>query len=557
MMIERVETVGPMVTDTPGASTFDVSPSALGALGMSKHQLVPQKNRIAKLLVGCLHGLVGTAFLCDMRYSHGQGVNPQGPATGAALREGPFSLQGVRQLGAPVAGDLSASPWSSRLSSPPLATVRWGSIQPIDQAPSNPPVAMGAVEEPRRIIPTRTVSNSGPMSVELSAEKPTSVTIANPWVVSEPPTDATLSELFPYTNAAPTGAATPVRENAIPSSREQLAQRVSENLLQPDYSRSVRRNSGPPPRALERPAGWSALEGELRSALEQCDQLLRRGAVHSARDEVVLGLRKLMRTMDAIRGAYVSEPALDKALQAMREELDFLSVSHGVTVESIVATHSTDVLKNRSLQGVSPAVASQHYRSFARYQFLLGADEHPWAADLLYALGKTLEKEAEANSAASLSLRSQAVICYQAAIHVQSNHPEASNQLGYSLLLLDRVDEALVALNRAVQLNPSSSSWANLAEAYKRSGALEQSSVAAAKASEWQRAERPGYSRSNPEVIEISPEEFARFSPAQNSYSSTTNPTAPSPTAIPPVATQSNRTSTPVQSAGRFSNLFR
>lgn len=84
MMIERVETVGPMVTDTPGASTFDVSPSALGALGMSKHQLVPQKNRIAKLLVGCLHGLVGTAFLCDMRYAHGQGGNSQGPATGAA-----------------------------------------------------------------------------------------------------------------------------------------------------------------------------------------------------------------------------------------------------------------------------------------------------------------------------------------------------------------------------------------------------------------------------------------------------------------------------------------
>ncbi|XZE43361.1 tetratricopeptide repeat protein [Pirellulaceae bacterium SH467] len=551
MMIERMETVGPMVTDTPGASAFDVSPSALGALGMSKHQSIAQKNRLAKLLVGCLHGLVGTAFLCDARHSQGQGVYSHGQEAGAAFKGEPFSPQSVKPLGAPVAGDLSASPWSSRLSTPPVAAVRWGSIQAIDPVPSETPNANAQANEPRRVIPTRPVSNPEVTAVDFSgvdfsSGKPPSVTIANPWVVAEPHTDAGPSALFPFTTAEPSG-----QEKKLPSQREQLAQRVSENLLQPN-ARSAQGYSVPPPQALERPAGWSALEGELRAALEQCDQLLRRGAVHSARDEIVLGLRKLMRTMDAIRGAYVSEPALDRALQALKEELDFLSVSHGVTVESIVATHSTEVLKNRPLHGVSPAVASQHYRSFSRHQFLIGADEHPWAADLLYALGKTLEKEAETNTVATLSLRSQAVVCYQAAIQLHSNHPEASNQLGYSLLLLDRVDEALVALNRAVQLNPNSSSWANLAEAYRISGALEQSSLAVAKASEWQRAERPGYSRSNPEVIEISPEEFARFSPAQNSYSSPSNPVA-----TQPVATQSNRSSPPAQSAGRFSNLFR
>lgn len=535
MMIERVDSFGPMVTDTPGTSTFDVPKVALGAFGMSQHHFVSCRNRLHRICIGSLYGLIGAALLDASPLSVAQ--------ESGVLRLGPPQSEG----GAPIAGDLSASPWSSRLPAPHTSRVHWGALRPIDPSGPTTPPATGLDSDPRRGIPTRSVSNTSHLPTEFPSEGPTAVTIANPWVGTEQAFSPEKADLFPST---PFAQSSP--EEAARRKRELLAQQVSQNLLQPSGPAANENDSEPLPQALERPAGWGALEVELRSGLEKCDQLLRRGAVHSARDEVVLGLRKLMRTMDLIRGAYVSEPALDKALNALREELDFLRVGNGVSVASIVATHSTEALKNRPLDTVSPSIASQHYRSHARKELLIAADEHPWAADLLYALGKTFEKEAEQNTTIATSLRSQAVICYQAAVQLKPNHTEASNQLGHTLLLLDRVDEALISLNNAVQINPSSASWSNLAEAYKRSGAHQQAVIAAAKANEWQKAAKPTFSRSNPEVIEISPEEFARFSPAQNSFVAS----APASMAAPNQAAP-QRATTPVKTASRFSNLFR
>lgn len=507
---------------------------------MSQHQFVSRRNRLFWLSNSCLQGLIGAALLCEGPFSIGQdpaSTQLAPPRTGS---------------GAPIAGDLSASPWSSRLPATNASTVRWGTLRPID--PSDPSTAVTAIPGAtdvdsygRRSVPTRSVSSSNPLPIEFPSQTQGAVTIANPWVRSEPGAHAENAMMSP-----PINFVQPSPEEVALKKREQLAQQVSQSLLQSSVPATNASFSAPLPQPLERPAGWGALEGELRSALEQCDQFLRRGAIHSARDEVVLGLRKLMRTMDSIRGAYVSEPALDKALNALREELDFQRVGNGVTVESMVATHSTEALKNRPLDSVSPSIASQHYRSFARYQLLVAADEHPWAADLLYALGKTFEKEAEGNAIAATSLRSQAVVCYQAAIQLKSNHSEASNQLGHTLLLLDRVDEALATLNNAVQINPSAASWSNLAEAYKRSGAHQQAAIAATKANEWQRASKPAFSRSNPEVVEISPEEFARYSPAQNSYATSSNASQPASNQVAP-----QPTAPPVKTASRFSNLFR
>jgi hypothetical protein len=87
-----------------------------------------------------------------------------------------------------------------------------------------------------------------------------------------------------------------------------VAQRLSHELLSQNQSPPARA-----PQALENPAGWQSIEQELRTNLEKCDQLLRRGAVHSARSEVISGLRRLFRSMDAFRGSFTSEPALDLA----------------------------------------------------------------------------------------------------------------------------------------------------------------------------------------------------------------------------------------------------
>ena len=208
-----------------------------------------------------------------------------------------------------------------------------------------------------------------------------------------------------------------------------LAQRVSHELLSNMPTISARA-----PEALESLPGWQSVERELKQRLERCDTLLKRGVVLSAREEASQGLLRLYRTMDLHRGSLYSEPAFEKALVAFREEQDFqknIRSSQGISVQAVVDTHATEALKNRPLESTSPEMAAMHYRWYARYQLLTASDGHPWAADLLYAYGKTLEKEAELNPARSITLRSQAVVCYQAATQNRSESKAMlQNQLG-------------------------------------------------------------------------------------------------------------------------------
>jgi tetratricopeptide (TPR) repeat protein len=292
-----------------------------------------------------------------------------------------------------------------------------------------------------------------------------------------------------------------------------LAQRVSHEILsQPQYP------AARAPEILESPPGWQSVEQELKIHLERCDSLLKRGAVHSAREEAVQGLRRLFRTMDVYRRNCVSEPALDKALAALKEEADFQHVVGGskqAAIASIVASHSTEALKSRPLESVSPEIASQHYRMFARYQFIVAADGHQWASDLLYAYGKTLEKEAEQDAARAIMLRSQSVVCYQAATQVAPGQSDAANQLGYALIHLDRIDEAYQALTASLQYKPTANAWNNLAELFRRRGAMSEAEYAVQQASALSDAQSQ-YSYDSPQITEVDPAVFAKYSPMPN-----------------------------------------
>jgi tetratricopeptide (TPR) repeat protein len=271
------------------------------------------------------------------------------------------------------------------------------------------------------------------------------------------------------------------------------------------------------PRLLESPVGWKAVRQELAKHLETCDSLLKRGATHSARAEILVGLRKLFRTMDLHRGVTHSETCFEAALIAMREEADLHNLKMSRSVASIVAMHQTPALKNRPLDSVTTELACQHYRAYARYQLTQAADGHIYAADLLYALGKTLEKDADLNSDRAQQLRSQAVICYQTSLQLRPSQHHASNQLGYALIHLDRIEEAYDALRSSIETKPNAPAWTNLAEIYRRRGAATEASYAV------QQAMALGAERGEDklDVTQVDPTVFAQFSPALNANTST------------------------------------
>ncbi|MFM7926660.1 MAG: hypothetical protein ACKO9Q_03020, partial [Pirellula sp.] len=92
---------------------------------------------------------------------------------------------------------------------------------------------------------------------------------------------------------------------------------------------------------------------------------------------------------------------------------------------------------------------------------------HPWAADLLYALGKTYERELEFAPKQQEVLREQSLGSYQAAIRIAPSRGYIANQLGYNFLHIGSLDEAAKALQQAIDAGPTPYSWRNLAELYR------------------------------------------------------------------------------------------
>ncbi len=305
------------------------------------------------------------------------------------------------------------------------------------------------------------------------------------------------------------------------NNRMRTASRVSAELL--DASRGPLAKS---PLPIEPPTGWKTIEDNLKQHLANCDDLLRRGAILSAREEVLMGMRSLFRSIDLRGGTWTSEPAMDQALAAFAEESDFYRSNStpgaGQNTERIISGHKTNALKQTQLHLVSPDLAAQHYRAYAKQQWLVASQGHPWTADLLFAYGKTLEREADQNPNESQMRRSQAVVCYQAAMEVNPRNADNANQLGFALLQLDRVDEAHVALNHSIRVNPKAETWNNLAEVYRRRGEADQVAFAQRNVQTLKQNVAPEMV-GVPEVIEVDPKTFASVSP----YPTGMQPTVP------------------------------
>jgi len=298
--------------------------------------------------------------------------------------------------------------------------------------------------------------------------------------------------------------------NEIEMQRLARAQRVSHETLS-----STSASTSRAPEALESLPGFDSVKRELKLCLEKCDSLLKRGAVLSAREEASQGLLRLFRTMDLHRGHLYSEPAYEKAMAAIREEADFQKIlggRQGSGVQAAVDTHSTEALKNRPLESTSPELAAMHYRWYARYQLVIASDGHPWAADLLYAYGKTLEKDAELNPSRANMFRNQSVVFYQAATQVAPNQSDAASQLGYALIHLDRMDDAYNALAASIQTKPNANAWHNLAEVFRRTGKVAEAEYAVEQAAAMS-SQVSQHSPENPEITEVDPATFAKYSP--------------------------------------------
>ncbi len=363
---------------------------------------------------------------------------------------------------------------------------------------------------------------------------------------AEPSSDHSMNTFVPSHDTVSHVVPASMAENEAMTSRMRLASQVSRELLS-----GSQQPLGVAPLPIEPPTGWKNVESELRDHLVKCDELLRRNAILSAREEVLMGLRVLFRAIDLRSGEWVSEPALDQALAAFSEESDFhqslRNPTRGQPTARIVAGHATQALKQVDLASVSPELAAQYYRAYARQQLAKAAQGHPWAADLFYAFGKTYERRADSSKEDGFMFHNQAVTCFSAALDVVPHHVDGANQLGFTLMKLDRIDEAQAILSHATQTSPSSDTWKNLAEVYRRRGQMDQVAIAVQQATA---LETPTEANKVPEVFQVDPQTFIGMSPNQFM-----NPTIAN---VGPAATATaTHPAPPTKSPSWFSRLIR
>lgn len=364
--------------------------------------------------------------------------------------------------------------------------------------------------------------------------------VPTPATVSVPSRETAIAPLGSTalpTRTSETASATTSEEQA--SSKKVLASLVSSQII---AERPGNEANGRPIRPIDAPPGWQAIGEEMGQRIANCEALLNRKAYYSAREEGESAMLTLVRVLDLISNRYTSEPAWFAANKAMREAEDFSSAqrltSDSDILRRIILSHETPVLKDADVTTLAPLAAAQHYRRYAEAKLLECAQGHPWAAEVVYAIGRTYQAQADVvDDGSDQPLRWKAVTLYRAARAISPYNAVATNQLGYVLLQMDRAADAREVLVASLSTSPSLQAYENLVEASRRLGDQATGNWAMQQALALKSTMVP---QSNvPPVIEVDPRTFAALSPytigpnpqpvesAQQPYRTAAYPTSP------------------------------
>ncbi|RMF42840.1 MAG: hypothetical protein D6753_06525 [Planctomycetota bacterium] len=307
----------------------------------------------------------------------------------------------------------------------------------------------------------------------------------------------------------------------------QLASRISAQIRQPATAAKPIDNLP----QLEPAPGWQAVGNRLAGHWAECEKLLRRGAHMSALDEAEQAIVYLTRIIDAARNEHQAEPAWLNAQVAMREAEMFERgpqlAEDPEFLDRLVASHSTPILKHVDLSQMSPLIAAQYYRRYALAQLLQAAQGHPWASELFVAIGQCYQARAVAEGEQGGPLWYRALVYYKAAHEIMPSNVLAANQLAYTLLQLDRPQEARQILVPAVQQRATRENLQNLVEASRRVGDVATANWAMGRLAQ---LGQPTTGSPLPQVTEIPAELFARLSPYEASPQVSGPRTASAPT---------------------------
>jgi tetratricopeptide (TPR) repeat protein len=237
-------------------------------------------------------------------------------------------------------------------------------------------------------------------------------------------------------------------------------------------------------RAASSPLGEPALAAvrqQVGAMNQKAVNLAKRGALYSARAELLEALRLIAQSHDAQSGTTHKSSALAAAITALDESDDFTppgSRGAAVAVADIIRPHQTPVLKRIDATRLSPLTCSQHYYAYAQQQLGEATGGQPIAANTLSLLGMVHGHLAGQSAGGKSSHTARAIVFHQATLALQPAHYRSANELGVLWARCGELPAARQMLVASLQSHPTPSAWHNLAAVHDRLGEKELAQLA-------------------------------------------------------------------------------
>lgn len=228
---------------------------------------------------------------------------------------------------------------------------------------------------------------------------------------------------------------------------------------------------------------FAAVEDRARQLIEQAYKLADRGAIYSARSDLLTAMQMLCEGADAVHGVRRCSKAFEEALTAMEEAADFVVTGDArIDLAKVIAGHQTSVLKKAKRDELTCILAMQSYYNFAERKLIEAGNCSPAASEALCGLGKIVRSLPTNDSADRRNARVKSLVFQRSAIAIWEKNHHARNELGVLYAQLGRPQDAKEHLLEVAEATNWPTAWANLSRVHAMLDEMELSDLAMAEA---------------------------------------------------------------------------
>ena len=238
-------------------------------------------------------------------------------------------------------------------------------------------------------------------------------------------------------------------------------------------------------------------------------QLAERGALFTARSELIAALQIIAEANDTQQGTRMYSKALTSGLTALREAGVFVRhrANHmELDVARIIASHKTTILKDCPGDELTATYAAQRYYTYAQEQLAAAAAREMNGSMALFGLAKVAMSDVANHASQPAERTAQAMALYQAALLAEPNNFLAANELAVLETRNGNLIRARELLMHSASTSNQRVTWHNLAVVHARLGETVLSEQAKAQMTHYQ----PAPTGPTPTVKWLDPETFAR-----------------------------------------------